>query len=35
MTIAKWLGKQDKIEKVIYPGLESHPQHELAKAVRG
>ncbi|AEE90637.1 Cystathionine gamma-lyase [Tepidanaerobacter acetatoxydans Re1] len=31
MTIAKWLEKQDKIEKVIYPGLESHPQHELAK----
>jgi len=23
-----WL---EKVEKVIYPGLPSHPQHELAK----
>lgn len=31
MTIARWLEKHPKVEKVIYPGLESHPQHSLAK----
>ncbi|MFO0835596.1 MAG: cystathionine gamma-synthase [Phycisphaerales bacterium] len=31
MNIARWLEKHAKIEKVIYPGLESHPQHALAK----
>lgn len=31
MTIARWLESHAKIEKVIYPGLESHPQHALAK----
>jgi cystathionine gamma-lyase len=30
-AIADWLTKQSKVEKVIYPGLASHPQHELAK----
>lgn len=29
--IAKYLETHPKIEKVYYPGLESHPQHELAK----
>ena len=29
--IAPWLEAHPKISKVIYPGLESHPQHELAK----
>jgi cystathionine gamma-lyase len=29
--IAEFLEKQPQIEKVIYPGLKSHPQHELAK----
>jgi len=29
--IAKYLADHPKVEKVIYPGLESHPQHELAK----
>jgi cystathionine gamma-lyase len=29
--IADFLQKHPKIEKVIYPGLSSHPQHELAK----
>ena len=29
--IAEFLEKHPKIEKVIYPGLKSHPQHELAK----
>jgi cystathionine gamma-lyase len=31
MAIAKFLEKHPAIEKVIYPGLSSHPQHELAK----
>ncbi len=31
LTIAKWLEEQPSIEKVIYPGLKSHPQHEVAK----
>ncbi|SFU70984.1 Cys/Met metabolism PLP-dependent enzyme [Xenorhabdus koppenhoeferi] len=29
--IAHWLEQQPQIEKVYYPGLASHPQHELAK----
>ena len=29
--LAEFLEKNDKIEKVIYPGLESHSQHNLAK----
>jgi cystathionine gamma-lyase len=31
MAIAKHLEKHPKVSKVIYPGLESHPQHALAK----
>lgn len=31
MAIAEFLEKHPAIEKVIYPGLASHPQHELAK----
>jgi cystathionine gamma-lyase len=31
MQLASWLEKHPQIEKVIYPGLESHPQHNLAK----
>ena len=30
-TIAKYLSESNKINKVFYPGLENHPQHELAK----
>ncbi len=30
--IAAWLSDHPKIENVLYPGLETHPQHELAKA---
>ena len=30
-TIAAWLAQHPQVEKVIYPGLESHPQHALAK----
>ncbi|MDB3953009.1 O-succinylhomoserine sulfhydrylase [Alphaproteobacteria bacterium] len=29
--VARWLETQNGINKVIYPGLESHPQHDLAK----
>lgn len=29
--LAKWLEKQNGVAKVHYPGLPSHPQHELAK----
>ncbi len=29
-SIAAWLEGHEKVEKVIYPGLKSHPQHELA-----
>jgi methionine-gamma-lyase len=31
VAIASFLEKHPKVEKVNYPGLESHPQHELAK----
>lgn len=31
LTIARWLESHAAIEKVIYPGLESHPGHALAK----
>jgi len=31
LQIAQWLEQHPKIEKVIYPGLPSHPQHALAK----
>lgn len=31
LALAIWLEKQEQIEKVYYPGLESHPQHALAK----
>ena len=31
LTIARFLEKHPKVERVLYPGLESHPQHALAK----
>jgi cystathionine beta-lyase/cystathionine gamma-synthase len=31
MTIAGWLAEQKKVVKVFYPGLPTHPQHDLAK----
>jgi cystathionine gamma-lyase len=30
-ALATWLAKHPQVEKVIYPGLESHPQHALAR----
>lgn len=32
LALATWLEQQDQVEHVYYPGLKSHPQHELAKA---
>lgn len=31
MKIARWLEGRKDVTKVIYPGLESHPQHALAR----
>lgn len=28
---AEWLDSHPRVKQVIYPGLESHPQHEVAK----
>ena len=32
LALAAWLERHPKVERVYYPGLESHPQHALAKA---
>jgi len=32
LAIASWLEKHPLVERVSYPGLESHPQHALARA---
>ena len=29
--IAQWLSQHNKVERVVYPGLPSHPQHALAQ----
>jgi len=31
LAVARWLETQSAVERVLYPGLESHPQHELAR----
>jgi cystathionine gamma-lyase len=31
LALAQWLESQPKVARVRYPGLESHPQHALAK----
>jgi O-succinylhomoserine sulfhydrylase len=31
LALAQWLEKQKRVKRVYYPGLASHPQHELAK----
>jgi len=33
LAVAEWCAKQEAIAKVHYPGLPSHPDHELAKRV--
>ena len=30
LSIARWLENDPRVERVLYPGLESHPQHDLA-----
>ena len=30
-TLARWLSEQPEVERVHYPGLTTHPQHELAR----
>jgi len=31
LELARWLEGHPRVERVYYPGLKSHPQHELAK----
>jgi cystathionine gamma-lyase len=31
LTIAKWLQQHAKVSEVLHPGLESHPQYDLAR----
>lgn len=31
MELAQWLEKHPKVERVVYPGLKSHPQYKIAK----
>jgi cystathionine gamma-synthase len=31
MAVASWLEKQPKVQRVFYPGLESHPDYRVAK----
>jgi len=30
LTLARWLEQHPRVTRVYYPGLSSHPQHELA-----
>ena len=32
LMLARWLEAQSSVERVFYPGIPSHPQHELAMA---
>ncbi len=32
LKLGNWLEQQEQVERVFYPGLKSHPQHELAMA---
>ncbi len=31
LDLARWLEQQPQVKRVYYPGLASHPQHELAR----
>lgn len=31
LALAQWLEQQEAVERVYYPGLASHPQHDLAR----
>ena len=36
MRVATWLSQHPKVDKVFYPGLETHPNHDIArKQMRG
>jgi O-succinylhomoserine sulfhydrylase len=35
LQLAEWLEAQPQVARVYYPGLKSHPQHELAMAQQG
>ncbi len=35
LRVARFLESHPKVERVIYPGLESHPQHSLATRIGG
>ncbi len=35
MKVAQWLEKHPGVDRVVYPGLSSHPQHALAKRQMG
>ncbi len=35
LALATWLEQQASVERVFYPGLASHPQHQLAKRQMG
>ena len=35
LAVARWLEQQPQVERVFYPGLPSHPQHELAMRQQG
>ncbi|MFN8634212.1 MAG: aminotransferase class I/II-fold pyridoxal phosphate-dependent enzyme [Chloroflexota bacterium] len=35
LAVAEWLADQVGVEQVYYPGLPSHPQHELATSLLG
>ncbi|CAH0354877.1 O-succinylhomoserine sulfhydrylase [Aquabacterium sp. CECT 9606] len=35
LALARWLEAQPSVERVYYPGLPSHPQHELAMKQQG
>jgi cystathionine gamma-lyase len=31
LLVAEWLERHPAVDRVIYPGLRSHPQHDIAK----
>lgn len=31
MRVAEWLAQHPKVDRIVYPGLKSHPQHALAQ----
>jgi cystathionine gamma-synthase len=31
MTVARWLQQRAEVEQVNYPGLETHPDHDIAR----